>query len=164
MTMTLFEMSEEQDRLLAELCDMETGEVNEAALAALDALEMDMNEKKDGWCFYIKQQRAELKAAKEMLDAAVERYKRRVEAVDKTITIFQQLLGGEKFKSTFNSVYYRTTESVVLDDGFDVRDVGEDYIKYRDPELQKDKIKAALKLGISVPGVHLEEKTSMVIR
>lgn len=162
--MTLFEMNEAQDQLLAQLCDMETGEINQDVADALEAMEIDRNEKVDGWCFWLKQQNAEYKAAKELLDAAIERLRRRREAIDKASAVFQNLLRGEKFKSTFNSVYYRTTESVALDDGVDVRDVGEDYLKYRDPELQKDKIKAALKLGINVPGVHLEQKTSMVIR
>lgn len=164
MRMTLFEMNEAQDRLLAELCDPETGEINEEVRAAIDDLDIDRSEKIDGWCFYLKQQRAEYKADKELVDAAVERLKRKAEAIEKVAAIFQELLRGEKFKSTFNSVYYRTTESVVLDDGFDVRDVGEEYLRYREPELMKDKVKAALKLGIEVPGVHMEEKTSMVIR
>ena len=164
MTMTLFEIDEAQDRLLADLFDPETGEINEDIQKALDDLEIDWNEKVDGWCFWLKQQRAEYKADKEMLDAANERLRRKGEVIEKSADLFQQLLRGEKFKSTFNSVYYRTTESVALDDGVDIRDVSEEYIRYRDPELQKDKIKAALKLGINVPGVHLESKTSMVIR
>lgn len=162
--MTLFEINEAQDKLFAELCDPETGEINQDVADALEAMEIDRNEKIDGWCFYLKQQRHELKADKELLDAAKERYDRKAEGLAKATEIFQNLLRGEKFKSTFNSVFYRTTESVELDDGFDVLDVSDDYLKYTAPTLQKDKIKAALKLGIEVPGVHLEQKTSMVIR
>lgn len=161
---TLFEMNVELDRLLSKSFDPETGEINEEALAAAEQLEIDRNEKRDGWCFYIKQKRAELKAMKEMLQAAEERFEAQEKALNRTVECFAELMNGEKHKSAFNSVYYTTHKAVVLDEGTAVTDIDDDYLRYYEPTLDRAKVKAALNLGISVPGVHLEENTSMVIR
>ena len=161
---TLFEMNAELEHLFALAVDPETGEINEQALAAAEQLEIDRAEKIDGWCFYIKQKRAELKAMKEMLQAAEERYETQEKALNRTVECFTELMNGEKHKSAFNTVYYTTHKAVVLDEGKAVTDIDDEYLRYYEPTLDRTKLKAALNLGISVPGVHLEESTSMVIK
>jgi len=163
-TMTLFEMNEAQDRLMADICDPETGEINEDVYAALEALEIDRNEKIDGWCYFLKQYKANLKAAKEIMDGVIRKYRTMEAGFDSARERFAQLMNGEKFKSTYNTIYYQTRESVEVDQDFDITKVDDDFLIYRKPDLNKEKAKAAIKLGIEVPGVHLEEKTSMVIR
>lgn len=162
--MTLFEMNAEQERLMSILCDEETGEINEEAYEALNALEIDKAEKVDGWCYYLKQKKAELAAMKEMLKNAQERYRSAENALNRARERFAELMNGEKFKSAFNSVYYTHSEAVELDDGATVTDIDDDYLTYKEPELNRSKIKAELKLGMKIPGVHLVGSESMVIR
>ena len=59
---TLFDMNMQQARLLDSLCDFETGEINEWADQRLDELEIDIFDKRDGWCYWLKQDAAEIEA------------------------------------------------------------------------------------------------------
>ena len=162
--MTLFEMNQEQERLMNLLCDPETGEIDEEAYDALQQLDIDREEKIDGWCFYLKERKAELEAAKQLLDNAKAKYEAMENNLRRLRARFEVLMDGEKHKSAYNSVSYRTTEAVELDDGVDVRDIDDDYLKYREPELDKAKIKSALKLGERINGVHLKQGMSMIIK
>lgn len=162
--MTLFEMNAEVERLMNQLCDQETGEINEEIYDALQQLEIDKSEKIDDWCYFLKQKKAELDAAKSILDNAKERYEAMESTYKRLKGRFEILMEGEKFKSSFNTVYYRTNESVVLDEGVDVRDVDDEYLTYQEPLLDKNRIKSALKLGEKIKGVHLQESTSMIIK
>lgn len=162
--MTLFEMNVEVERLMNQLCDQETGEINEEIYDALQQLEIDKSEKIDDWCYFLKQKKAELDAAKSILDNAKERYEAMESTYKRLKGRFEILMEGEKFKSSFNTVYYRTNESVVLDEGVDVRDVDDEYLTYQEPLLDKNRIKSALKLGEKIKGVHLQESTSMIIK
>lgn len=162
--MTLFEMNAEVERLMNQLCDPETGEINEETYDALQQLEIDKSEKIDDWCYFLKQKKAELDAAKSILDNAKERYEAMESTYKRLKGRFEILMEGEKFKSSFNTVYYRTNESVVLDEGVDVRDVDDEYLTYQAPLLDKNRIKSALKLGEKIKGVHLQESTSMIIK
>lgn len=161
---TLFEMNQQLEELLAMSVDTETGEINEQALAAAEQLEIDRAEKIDGWCFWLKQEKAQLDGMEEMLTTAEERFRTRKKAWEKARNVFEDLMHGEKFKSAFNSVYFTTHKAVVLDEGKSVLDVDDEYLRYSEPTLDKAKVKAAINLGIKVDGVHLEESQSMVIR
>lgn len=162
--MTLFELNAEYERLANQAIDLDTGEINEEALAQLDAVEMDRDEKRDNWCFFIKQKRAEVEAAKELVNRMRDRYLRAENALISLEKHFAVLMNGEKYKSPYNTVYYTHSEAVELDEGKSVLDIDDDYLNFILPTLNKQKIKAAIKLGESVPGVHLAEKQSMVIR
>lgn len=162
--MTLFELNEEQDRLMRMLCDDETGEINEEVYDELQQLELDREEKIDGWCYFLKQKKAELDAAKGILDNVKERYEFIENNYKRLRARFETLMNGEKFKSMYNTVYYHPSTAVVLDSGMDVRDVDDEYLTYQEPVLNKGKIKSALKLGETIKGVHLEENVSMVIK
>ena len=161
---TLFDMNMQQARLLDSLCDFETGEINEWADQRLDELEIDIFDKRDGWCYWLKQDEAEIEAMEKVVKHAQEQLAIRKKAHQNARKRFEELMHGEKHKSAFNSVYYTHNASVVLDEGKSVTDIDDDFLTYSEPVLNKAKIKSALRMGIAVPGVHLEESTSMVIK
>ena len=161
---TLFDMNMQQARLLDSLCDFETGEINDWVLERLDELEIELFDKRDGWCYWLKQDDAEIEAMEKVVKHAQEQLEIRKKAHQNARKRFEELMHGEKHKSAFNSVYYTHNSSVALDERKTVLDVDDDYLTYSDPVLNKAKIKAALKLGKVIPGVHLEESTSMVIK
>ena len=161
---TLFDMNIEQKLLQDRICDPETGEINEEVAAQLDALDIDIADKRDGWCYWLKQDDAEIEAMEKVVKHAQEQLAIRKKAHQNARKHFEELMHGEKHKSAFNSVYYTRNQSVALDEGKTVLDVDDDYLTYSEPTLNKAKIKAALKLGKEIPGVHLEESTSMVIK
>jgi hypothetical protein len=53
----------------------------------------------------------------------------------------------------------------VVIDVEDVRDIPEDYLKFKEPEVDKTAIKAAINHGVELTGIaHLEQKFSLRIR
>lgn len=162
--MTLFEIKENMAQLFEQMVDPETGEIDDVLFQQFKDLEEAEDEKIDSWCFFLKTMRAEVDAAKKVSKDV----KRHADAIENGFNSARErlaeLLDGQKFKSANNSIYYSKTESVVLDQDVDVTDIDDEYLVYRKPDLNKDKIKAALKLGIEIPGVHLEQKMTMVVR
>jgi len=162
--MTLFEINSKISGLLDSVVDAETGEINESAYAELNALEIDQAEKIDSWCYYLKQEKAELKSAKELLDSVKARYEALENAFDRRKEKFAELMGGEKFKSAFNTVYYHPSDSIVADEGFDIEKLDKEYLSYGKPRLNATAIKQAMAEGKEITGVHQEHKESIVIR
>lgn len=168
--MTLLDIKNEEARLLQNICD-EDGVINEEVYEQLQALEIPKAQKIDGWCFFIKERKAELIAAKAILDEAERRYKAYEKQLDKIKERFEMLMEGEKHKSTLNTVFYRNSKSVTIDEGIAEGEViralqngHDELLTYKEPTLNKTKIKEALERGEELYGLHLEENTSMVIR
>ena len=104
-----------------------------------------------------KKQAAAFKAKVEAKENAVKRLK---EGLLKSM----QLTGKTKFKTPFYSFYTQATDSVVLDTE-DIFKVPEEYLKYKDPEVNKTALKEALKSGTDLKGIaHLESKEGVRFR
>jgi hypothetical protein len=76
-----------------------------------------------------------------------------------------EVTGKTKFKTDlFNFGIQKNAPSVVIDVE-DVRDIPEDYLKFKEPEVDKTAIKAAINDGVDLTGIaHLEQKFSLRIR
>ena len=70
-------------------------------------------------------------------------------------------LCGEKFKTPRVSISYRKSESVEVQD---ISKLNEEYLKFSDPEVDKTKVKKALKDGIELSGVVLVQNNNIQIR
>lgn len=73
----------------------------------------------------------------------------------------QGVLRGEKFKTNRVAVSYRKSEVVECSD---LSKVSEQFLRFKDPELDKTAVKKALKNGETVEGCSLVEKQNMTIR
>ena len=139
--------------------DPETGEIiDEAALMAL-TIERDL--KVENVALWIKNLAAEAKAYKDEKDAFAQRQKTAENKAESLKKYLGTALEGQKFKSTRVSVSYRRSESVECDD---LGQVDDEYLKYREPDINKVKIKEAIKAGIQVDGCKLVEKQNIQIR
>lgn len=143
--------------------DTETGEIIEPA--ALDELAMEYNEKLEGCGLIVLQDAADIAA----IDAEIKRLQARKKALTNhreglKAYMAQHLPENRKFKTPRVSMYMRKSDSVELEEGFDVRDVNENYLRYRLPELLKNDLKKAIKAGEHVDGVKLVEHESLVVR
>lgn len=155
---TLYELSSELANFELEI-DEETGELLNAD--QLENIEMERNAKIENICLWIKNLKSDAnayKAEKESFEKKRKAAENKAEALKQYV---QFILAGEKFKSSRVSVTYRKSESVECDDVFKVSD---DYLRYKDPELDKTKVKEALKAGIEIDGCKLVEKQNMQIR
>ena len=141
------------------IIDEETGEILNAM--QLDELELAKEEKVENICLWIKNLKAEANAIKEEVSSLQKRHKAVHNKAESLERYIQQALNGEKFKTARVSVSYRKSETVEC---ADILAVDDDYLRYKEPELDKAKVKAALKEGIDVKGCSLIQKQNMQIR
>lgn len=155
---TLYELSSELANFELEI-DEETGEVLNAD--QLEGIEMERNAKIENICLWIKNLKSDAAAYKAEKDSFEKKRKAAENKAEALKQYVQFVLAGEKFKTGKVSVSYRKSESVECADVFKVPD---DYLRYKDPELDKTKAKEALKAGIEIEGCKLVEKQNMQIR
>ena len=152
---TLYEINEE---ILA-CVDMETGEIVD--MDKLQELQMQFDEKVEGIALWIKNLLSDAEAIKAEKDKLAERQKACENKAKNLKEYLQNCLAGQKFKTPKVSISYRKSESVQVDDMSKLED---DYLKYKEPEVDKTKIKQALKAGVQLAGVQLIEKQNIQIK
>ena len=159
--MTLYEIDEAIRDLIENAVDPETGEIAEDLSLQLEDLHMAREQKLENIACYIKDLKAEAEAirAEERNLAA-----RRRTAENKAARLTDYLswaLAGEKFKSARCAVSFRKSMAVQVNT---LMDIPEEYLRFKDPEPDKAKIKDALKEGLDVPGATLVENVSVIIK
>ena len=110
---------------------------------------------------WIKNLLAEAKMIKEEKDNLAYRQKVCENKAESLKDFLSRLLDGEKFKTSKVSISYRKSEKV---DVLDIGKLDDDYLKFKDPEPDKTKIKKALKDGICLEGAQLVESQNIQIK
>lgn len=139
--------------------DEETGEMLNAT--QLDELEIAKNEKIENCCLFVKNLLADAEAYKREKEAFAEKQKRAEKKAEGIKEYVAYCLQGEAYKSDRVQVSYRKSVSVAIDD---ISKVGEEYLKFAIPTVDKVKVKKMLQNGELVEGCHLEEKQNMSIK
>lgn len=155
---TLYELAEELENFELEM-DEETGEV--LNLADLDKVEMEFKKKVEGICLWIKNLKADALAYKAEKDSFTRKQREAEKKAESLSRYVQGVLRGEKFKTNRVAVSYRKSEVVECSD---LSKVSEQFLRFKDPELDKTAVKKALKNGETVEGCSLVEKQNMTIR
>lgn len=162
--MKLYEINHEIEDLLEKFIDPDTGEIlDEQLAAAYDTLQMARSEKIENIGLFIKDLEAEAKAIKEEAKNLTARAKAAENRADSLKAYLQYCLGGEKFKTPTLSVSYRKSQKVEVDENR-LFEVPEQYLRYKDPEVDKTAVKKALVAGESVPGCTLVDSVSVIIK
>lgn len=159
--MTLYEINNELARLMEEAVDEETGEIREDAIEEIENMQMAWDEKVENIGCFIKNLKADaeaLKAEKMNLGRRQQVAENKAERLQKYL---MDMLAGQTYQSPRVAIGYRKGTTVQCDDIFQVP---EEYLRYKDPELDKKAIKDALKNGTEVPGCHLEETRNIQIK
>lgn len=152
---TLYEINEE----ILNCVDTETGEIIDPE--KLSQLQMDFDDKVEGIALWIKDLLSDAAAIKAEKDKLNERQKICENKAKNLKEYLSGFLAGQKFKTPRVAISYRKSESVNVSDIWKIPD---DYLKYKDPEPDKTKIKSALKAGVSIPGVELIENRNIQIK
>lgn len=139
--------------------DEETGEILNAN--DLDNLELEKNEKIEQLCLWIKNLKSDAAAYKAEKDSFAKKQKAAENKAESIKNYIAYILAGEKFKTDRVTVSYRKSEQVECPD---MSLVDDDYLRFKEPELDKTKIKKALKDGIKVGGCMLVERQNMQIK
>lgn len=139
--------------------DEETGEILNAE--DLDNLELEKNEKIEQLCLWIKNLKSDAAAYKAEKDSFAKKQKAAENKAESIKNYIAYILAGENFKTDRVTVSYRRSEQVECPD---MSLVDDDYLRFKEPELDKTKIKKALKDGIKVGGCMLVERQNMQIK
>ena len=153
--MNLFEINQE----IMSCVDTETGELLDEEKFA--ALQIDMQDKLEGLGCWIKNLEADAAALKAEEQAFAERRK----SVERQITNKKQYLSnfldGEKFETLRVKISFRKSESLEVSEE---AKIPEEFLKYKEPEVNKVDLKKAVKAGLVLDGVQLVQKQNIQIK
>lgn len=165
--MTLYEISNEIERLYDEVIDPETGEISDDGFSALSDLQMEMDAKVESIALWHKNTVAESEA----IDKEIKNLKSRKEALDKKAEWQKGLLSwalkGQKFETPKVAISFRTSQSVDFYDEqkFCERYLGTDYVTTKtESKPNKNVIKSLLKVGGELDGAELVTKRNIQIK
>ena len=164
--MTLYELTGQFLNLYEMADDPDMDE--QAWFDTMEAIGGDIEAKADGYARIITQ----LTADAEALKGEEERLYARRKAIENSITNLKknlqgamELTGKTKFKTDlFSFNVQNNAPSVVLDEQY-IENIPQEYLKYRDPDIDRTKIKEDLKAGKNLDGIaHLEQTRSLRIK
>ena len=162
--MRLYEIRSELENLLMlsdeKFINGETGEILTAEM--VDELQMEYEAKIENCLLFVKNMTAEAEMIKAEIDNLTARMKACKNKAEWCKNYVANALAGEKFKTAKVSVTYRKSEAVELQ-GL-IIDVPNQYLKFKEAELDKTAVKKALKAGEEVPGCVLVERSNIVIK
>lgn len=165
------DLCEQYEELMAMAVD-DNGCINEDAIAKAMSitnekamLEMERDEFYEGIALSIKNLDADAKAIREEEKALAERRKALEKKAENRRVFLEGILAGEKFKTSKVAISYRKSTAVKLDEGFtEWATENKQYLRYKEPEVDKAALTVALKNGIEIPYASLEEHMNMSIK
>lgn len=146
----------EQDILAC--IDEETGEPD---ADKLDALMIERNDKLEAVALWVKNLSAEVDMIKAEEDALAARRKAKTQKIEGLKKYLSDALGGTKFETAKCMVRFNHSKSVVVTDFTKISD---DYLRYKEPEVNKKAIADAIKSGQKVDGCELVENVTISIK
>ena len=147
--------------------DPETGELLPGMAEVLDLLEMERDTKIDNLAAAVKNLRAEAEAVKAEADELTRRHRqlsRRAEGLAMYLAGYMYSAGLPGFSSARNRLSWRTSTAVEITDEAAVRAAGDQYLRQREPDIDKTAIKQAIQWGIDVPGAALVQRKTLQIK
>lgn len=159
--MTLYELNEAMRNFVLEI-DEETGEILNAD--EIDLLTLEHNEKLKNCVWWYKNKKAEAEALKAEKMKLAKRQQTAERQAEWMKCYIDADLDGKDFKPEDDvtvNVTYRKSKVVECSNIYDVPD---DYLRYKEPELDKTKVKKAFKEGIDVDGCEIVEKNNIQIK
>lgn len=155
---TLYELVKEIEDFQFDIDD-ETGEI--LNFDELDALQLEKDTKVENICLLIKNLRSDAEAYRNEKKAFDNKIRVAENKADRLTAYVQYILAGDKFKSSKVNVSYRKSEQIEC---ADMLMVDPDYLRFKEPELDKKKIKDAIKAGVEVKGCQLVERQNIQIK
>ena len=163
---TLYELSDAIRQVIDRgfALDEETGEITFDE-TNLDELRFMFRDKAEACALYVKDQRALARAIRDEERSLAERRRsaeRRADRVERYLLAHIDELPDRRLETPRVALRARRSTAVeVVNDGM----VPDEYMTYKTTKtVNRDAIRKALKAGESVPGCHLEERTSVIIR
>lgn len=139
--------------------DADTGEVFD--IDRFEELSMERDVKLENICLWIKNLKAEAEALKAEKDAFAQRQKVVENKMNSLKQYLTNYLEGAKFETTKVKVSFRKSESLEVSD---ISLIPDEFLKFKEPEVNKAELKKAIKEGFSVDGVEIVENMNIQIK
>lgn len=139
--------------------DAETGEIFD--IDKFEELELTRDTKIESICLWIKNLKAEAEALKAEKDAFAARQKSAENKMESLKRYISGYLDGTPFKNAKVQVSFRKSEAVEIMEGAIIPD---EYLRFKEPEVNKTELKKALKSGIVLEGVSIVENQNIQIK
>lgn len=134
----------------------------------LEAIEGELEVKAENYAKVMKNLEGDIVAIKAEIDRLTSKKKaieNNIKNMKATLQSVMEVTGKTKFKTELFSFGIQKNAPSVVIDVEDVRDIPEDYLKFKEPEVDKTAIKAAINDGVDLSGIaHLEQSQSLRIR
>ena len=148
---------------------MEDPDLDPQALAdTMEGIEGELEVKADGYAKVIRNMEADIEAIKSEVNRLTDRRKtieKNIQTLKLALQKSMEITGKTKFKTELFSFGIRNNAPSVIMDESDIRKIPSEYLRIRDPEVDKSKLKDALKNGVDLSGVaHLVSSTSLSIK
>ena len=153
--MNLYEI----DAAILGCVDVETGEIFD--IEKFEELSLTRDAKIENICLWIKNLKAEAEALKAEKDAFEARQKAAENKMESLKRYISGYLEGTPFESTKVKVSFRKSESLEILEGAVIPD---EYLKFKEPEVNKTDLKKAIKEGLQLPGVSIVENQNIQIK
>ena len=164
--MTLYQVTQDYLQIMAM---MEDPELDPQTLAdTMEAVEGELEIKAENYAKVMKNLEADVSGIKAEIDRLSERKKtieKNIKRMKENLQNAMEITGKTKFKTELFSFGVRTnTPAVVMDEQY-IENIPEEYLRIREPEIDKAKLKEDLKAGVNLEGIaHLESSTSLIIK
>lgn len=139
--------------------DTETGELIDTE--ALDELVMERDTKIRNIACWIKNLESDEKALGDQIKTFTARKNAAKNKRESLKSYLAAFMAGKKWQNSEVAISWRKSESVEVSN---VKELPEEYLKYKDPEPDKVKLKADLKAGAEIDGACLVTKENIQIK
>lgn len=145
------------------MIDEETGEVFDKE--AFEQLEMDFEEKcleLGRWIKNLDSERAAVYNEKKKLDKREKALSKKIESIKNYLSF---VLNGREIKDSNTELKFRKSNSTEIDlKVFMLWENADEYLRYKDPEVNKSEIAKAIKSGKKIPGCEIVENYNLQIK
>lgn len=153
--MNLYEI----DSAILDCMDLETGEIFD--IDRFEELGLERAAKIENICLWIKNLKAEIEALKAEKDAFAKRQKSAENKMESLKQYISNYLEGTAYESAKVKVSFRKSEALDIMEGAIIPD---EYLKFKEPDVDKVELKKALKSGVQIPGVSIIENKNIQIK
>lgn len=162
----LYELTNDYLQILSML---EDPELDPQTLAdTMEGIEGEFEIKAENYAKVMKNLEGDILAIKTEIDRLTAKKKaleHNIKSMKATLQTAMETTGKVKFKTElFSFNIQKTTPSVIIDEQY-IENIPEEFLRYKDPEIDKIAIKEALQKGKNLDGIaHLEQGTSLRIK
>jgi len=153
--MTLYDIKQE----LIDCTDTDTGEIID--VARFESLQMEANEKIENVALWHKNLLADAEAYKQEKEVFAQREKVAKNKAESLKRYLNDALAGKNFETTRVKITWRKSTALEYDG---VTKVPDEYLKTKEPELDKTAITQAIKDGTKLEGFTLKENKNIQVK